>query len=238
MLDWLLTAFVVLIVIGLGIELLFFLLHALFLGVYVGGGIIAGIVGGISILGTTGIVIPYSKDAYKACIAQCIDVAAAAGHSQVVLTTGRRSEKFAQQGLSLPEECYIQAGDFIGSALQACLRKRIRKAIIWGMIGKISKLAMGQLYTNISDSEVDIRFLAALAGECGVKDEALAGLGATISANHFREVIPAEYLSCVAGRLCYLACMQCRENAGKKLAVECILSDYSGTVLGRAAIEE
>jgi cobalt-precorrin-5B (C1)-methyltransferase len=78
-----------------------------------------GIVGGISILGTTGMVIPYSVEAYTACISQALDVAAAAGGGEVVLTTGRRSEKFAQRELTtLAEEGFIQAGDFIGYSLE------------------------------------------------------------------------------------------------------------------------
>jgi cobalt-precorrin-5B (C1)-methyltransferase len=197
-----------------------------------------GIIGGISILGTTGIVIPYSINAYKVCIIQSIDVAVATGNSQVVLTTGRRSEKFAQRELALPEECYIQSGDFIGFSLQASLKKQIKKVVIWGMIGKISKLALGHLYTNISDSEVNIDFLTALARDCGIPAELLTKLNETVSANHFREIIPDEYLGCVADRLCYLASVKCWEYIGKKLTVECILSDYNGIILGRAAIEK
>ncbi len=197
-----------------------------------------GIVGGISILGTTGIVIPYSINAYKVCISQGIDVAVATGNSQVVLTTGRRSEKFAQRELSLPEECYVQAGDFIGFSLQACLQKQIQKVIVWGMIGKISKLAMGHLYTNISDSEVDINFLAKLARECGVPAELIIKINETVSANHFREILPAEYLNCIAEQLCYMAGVKCWESVDKKLAVECVMSDYDGNILGRATIEK
>ncbi len=73
-----------------------------------------GILGGISILGTTGIVIPYSVNAYTTCISQALDVAVACGCQQVILTTGRRSEKFAQSELALAEECFVQVGDFIG----------------------------------------------------------------------------------------------------------------------------
>ncbi len=194
-----------------------------------------GIVKGISILGTTGIVIPYSVNAYKACISQGVDVAAACGCRQVVLTTGRRSEKFAQGELALAEECFVQAGDFIGYSLGECARRRLAKVIVWGMTGKISKLAAGHLYTNISDSKVDMGLLAGVAAGCGVQDGMLKILQEAITANHFRRMLPPEYTRKFCDRLCRLAAEKCREGAGAKLEVECIMTSYDGTILGRAS---
>ncbi|MFC1906987.1 cobalt-precorrin-5B (C(1))-methyltransferase [Chloroflexota bacterium] len=193
-----------------------------------------GIVGGISILGTTGIVIPYSVEAYQACISQALDVAVACGYRQVVLTTGRRSEKFAQSELALAEECFVQAGDFIGYSLGECARRNLSEVIVWGMMGKISKLAAGHLYTNISDSRVDIGFLAAVAASCGVPDEALNDLKAAITANHFRRMLPPERTRGYCDKLCLLAARKCRDEIGGKLEVECIMTGYDGIILGRA----
>jgi cobalt-precorrin-5B (C1)-methyltransferase len=194
-----------------------------------------GIVKGISILGTTGIVIPYSVNAYKASISQALDVAVACGCHRVVLTTGRRSEKFAQGELvSLREECFIQAGDFIGYSLGECARRHLAQVTIWGMTGKISKLAAGHFYTNVSDSRVDIGFLAEVAAGCGVSDETLNDLKAAVTANHFRRLLPQEYSKDFCDRLCRLAAVKCRNRTGGKLGVECVISSYDGAVLGRA----
>lgn len=193
-----------------------------------------GIVGGISILGTTGIVIPYSVDAYTACISQGLDVAVACGCREAVLTTGRRSEKFAQRELALPDECFIQAGDFIGYSLKECVRRPLAKVTIWGMPGKISKLAAGNLFTNVSDSRVNIGFLIQAATDCGVPDEALQVLSGSVSANHFRQVIPANNVQRFDEYLCLLAARQCRESIDGRLEVECVMSDYDGHILGRA----
>jgi cobalt-precorrin-5B (C1)-methyltransferase len=193
-----------------------------------------GIVEGISILGTTGIVIPYSVNAYKACISQALDVAVACGCGQVVLTTGRRSEKFAQSELALPEECFVQAGDFIGYSLEECATRNLFKVVVWGMTGKISKLAAGHLYTNVSDSTVDIGFLAEVAASCSVPDEILNDLKEAVTANHFRKILPPEYTRKFCDKLCQLAASRCRDKAGKKLDVECIMTSYDGTILGRA----
>ena len=193
-----------------------------------------GIIGGISILGTTGIVIPYSTSAYTDCISQSLDVAIACGYREAVLTTGRRSEKFAQKELDLAEECFIQAGDFIGYSLKECANKDLDKIFIWGMIGKISKLALGHMYTNISDSKVDIGFLSEVAATSGVPDKTLHDLQGSITANHLRKIMPPKYMGDFCDRLCLLAAEKCRSYAGGKLELECIMSDYTGIPLGRA----
>ena len=193
-----------------------------------------GIVNGISIIGTTGIVIPYSVNAYKASISQALDIAAAGGCQQVVFTTGRRSEKFAQKEIRLPEMCFIQAGDFIGYSLEQCVEKNIRRATIWGMTGKISKLAAGHLYTNISDSRVDIGFLIDVAAGCGLSAEELKDLKEAVTANQLRRRLPEQYVRIFCDRLCELAVQKCSDKTKGKLIIECIMSDYDGTVLGRS----
>jgi len=197
-----------------------------------------GIVEGISILGTTGIVIPYSVNAYKACISQALDVAVACDCRQVVLTTGRRSEKFAQSELALAEECFVQAGDFIGYALEECVRKGVAKATIWGMMGKLSKLAAGHLYTNVSHSRVDIGFLAGVAASCGIPHKMVKTLRSAVTANHLRKMLPPEHTREFCTQLCLLAARKCREGAGGKLEAECIMTSYDGIILGRANVQK
>jgi cobalt-precorrin-5B (C1)-methyltransferase len=193
-----------------------------------------GIVGGISILGTTGIVIPYSINAYTACISQSVCIAVASGCKEVVLTTGRRSEKYAQQEIKLPEECFIQAGDYIDHSLHECAKKNITRVIVWGMIGKISKLAAGHLYTNVSDSLVDIKLLAGLASDCDIPREIVQAVKEAVTANHFRKLLPAQYLRIFCDKLCLLAAQKCRTATGNKVTVECIVTDPEGVIIGRA----
>lgn len=192
-----------------------------------------GIKGGISILGTTGIVIPYSISAYKACISQSLDIARACHCNQIVLTTGRRSEKYAQSNFNLPEECFIQAGDFIGFSLRECAMRHFSGTIIWGMTGKISKLAAGHLYTNISDSSIDIGFLAGIALNCGVPEQTVESLRSSVTANHFRRMLPEEYVPDFCNRLCSLAARKCSDAVHDTLHIECIMSSYDGIILGR-----
>jgi len=191
-----------------------------------------GIVGGISILGTTGIVIPYSKEACTASISLGLNVALACGCREVILTTGRRSEKFAQRRLKLPEECFIQMGDFVGYALKECARKGFRKAVIWGMIGKLSKLARGVFYTHSSASEVDLNFLAEVAKGCGVRD--VGRLREAVTAHHFLKLLGDEREE-VCSRICLLAAERAWEYAGGFLKIEVVMSDNEGNILGWAS---
>jgi cobalamin biosynthesis protein CbiD len=101
------------------------------------------------------------------------------------------------------------------------------------MTGKISKLAAGHLYTNISDSKVDMNFLAGVAAGCGVPDGIIDELKKAATANHFRKLLPEAYAGAFCDALCRLAAAKCRESTGGKLAVECVMSSYDGAPLGR-----
>ena len=123
-----------------------------------------GLVGGISILGTSGIVKPYSTAAYKASVVQAIDVARNRGLDALVLTTGGKSEAYAMKLYpSLPEEAFIQVGDFIGTGIKHCARRGAGRAVVVGMIGKLSKMANGKMQTHAAGSEVNMELLAGLA---------------------------------------------------------------------------
>ena len=98
-----------------------------------------GIVGGISILGTSGIVVPYSTASFAAAIRQQIDVVVSMGDDAVVLTTGGRSEDYARKILELPEHSFIQMGDFSGYAISQCTKKGIKRAYVGGFIGKFAR---------------------------------------------------------------------------------------------------
>ncbi len=129
-----------------------------------------GIVNGISILGTTGIVHPYSTAAFRASVVQGVDVAARQGLDTVVLTTGGRTEKFTIKELSqLQSACFVQMGDFLGPALDAAKENGIRHIIIGGMVGKLTKIAQGEIITHARRNPVNTQLLADIASEIGAE---------------------------------------------------------------------
>ncbi|WP_031435205.1 cobalt-precorrin-5B (C(1))-methyltransferase [Methylomarinum vadi] len=127
-----------------------------------------GIVGGISILGTTGIVHPYSTAAFRASVIQGIEVAVNQGQTVVVLTTGGRTEKFTMRELpELAPACFVQMGDFLKYALDTVVKCGIRHVVIGGMVGKLTKIAQGETITHANRSAVDTGLLANIAAEIG-----------------------------------------------------------------------
>ncbi len=121
-----------------------------------------GIVGGISILGTTGVVKPLSHEAYIATIGSAVSVAAASGLTQVVFTTGRRSERFAMKTFpDLPAEAFVQIGDFFKASLEKAVETGLRSVTLAVFFGKAVKMAKGAPHTHAAKSDVS---LAALAG--------------------------------------------------------------------------
>ena len=108
-----------------------------------------GIVGGISILGTTGIVRPFSTAAWAASVVQAVNVMGAQGHDTFVLSTGGLTEKAAMRLLpDLEEVCFIEVGDFTGQAIRRAVENGLGTCFFVGMAGKISKLAAGVMMTH------------------------------------------------------------------------------------------
>ncbi len=186
-----------------------------------------GIVGGISILGTTGIVEPMSLAAFTHSISCGVDVALAAGLDEVVFSTGRSSERVVERALRLPEVAYVLTGDHMGHALRdAGGRKGLRRATVAGQFGKFTKLAAGRFETHCSDSSVEFGFLAGLCRDAGAD----AGLIKRVEgANTAREVfflLREAGLGAVLNRVCALARANSMQAAGGRLEVRAVLVGY------------
>jgi cobalt-precorrin-5B (C1)-methyltransferase len=193
-----------------------------------------GIIGGISILGTSGIVKPYSTAAYKVSIVQAIDVATAIGLDEVVLTTGGRSEEYAMHYFSLREEAFVQMGDWVGFTLTYLAKKGVSKVNIAGMIGKLSKVVNGDFHTHASRSGVDLNGLAALAAFCGADTETVAAVRRSNTAREAQEIVLANGVTGFFDKVAERAAAQCRAYAEGAFTVQCVLTDSDGAVLGRA----
>ncbi|MEM7272255.1 MAG: cobalt-precorrin-5B (C(1))-methyltransferase [Actinomycetota bacterium] len=189
-----------------------------------------GIEGGISILGTTGIVKPFSTASYRASVVQQIDVAAAQGLDTVVLATGSRSDDWAQLAWpDLPPVAFVEVGDFTGIALRRAAGDGIAAVRFVGMAGKIAKLAAGVMMTHFHRSKVDTELLAAVAREVEASEAVVAAATATNTARHFAEVCLAERETAPLSLLCAMAADRCRAHAAGELEVEVTMVDFAGT---------
>jgi cobalt-precorrin-5B (C1)-methyltransferase len=192
-----------------------------------------GILGGLSILGTTGIVIPYSCSAWIDSIRRGIDVARAIGHTHVGGCTGTTSEQTVQHLYDLPEDAMLDMGDFAGALLKYLARHPVPRLTIGGGIGKIAKLADGFLDLHSARSKVDLGLLASLAGRAGATPE-------------LQERIRAGNTALDALQVCQQAGVplgdavaeQARDAAldvlrTRAIIVDVVVIDRAGTIVGR-----
>jgi cobalt-precorrin-5B (C1)-methyltransferase len=192
-----------------------------------------GIIGGISILGTSGIVIPFSTASFAASIRQNLDVSLAMGNDTVVLTTGGRSEEFSKSLVDLPEHCFVQMGDFSGYAIQQCAKKGIKKAYIVGFIGKLSKIAKGVKQTHVKGSKVDMDFIADLAKESGANNNVISQIKMANTARHVQEIIQENNLEEFFKKICLKVHDHMSKLSENKISLEVVLFDFDGSVLSR-----
>ncbi|VAX35563.1 Cobalt-precorrin-5B (C1)-methyltransferase [hydrothermal vent metagenome] len=196
-----------------------------------------GIEGGISILGTTGIVRPYSTAAFKFSVIKEIEVAHAQGILEVVLTTGGKSEQFAMNFFpKFKEESFIQVGDFIGVGLKASVRCRMLKIHIVGMMGKLSKMADGQMQTHVAGSKVNMNLLAGLAKEAGASENLCQEIQQANTARHALELAEKENILNITNLVCREVCHITEKYIEQALSVHTYLFDFNGKLLAKGGV--
>jgi cobalt-precorrin-5B (C1)-methyltransferase len=186
-----------------------------------------GIVGGISILGTTGIVRPFSTAAWAASVVQAINVMGAQGHKTFVLSTGGLTEKAAMRLLpDLEEVCFIEVGDFTGQAIKQAVRRGLKRCFFVGMAGKLAKLAAGVMMTHWTRSRVDNELLARITRDAGGSRELIEGVEGANTARHAYELWRAAGLEKAPYLLCRRVAENLHEYSEGKLEVHAIMVDF------------
>lgn len=198
-----------------------------------------GIIGGISILGTTGKVFPYSTASWRASVIQAVEMAARNHAPKLVLCTGGRSEKFAMRIFSeLPELAFVELSVFTGDALKTCVACGVEEAVFVGMIGKMIKTAQGHMQTHVAGNQVDFAFLAQVCRDTGAPQALVDAVARANTGRHFLELCQEYGQTAPLQRIVELALMHCVrfiEAQGGAMGFETILVDFDGNVLARAA---
>jgi cobalt-precorrin-5B (C1)-methyltransferase len=194
-----------------------------------------GIVGGLSILGTTGIVVPYSCAAWIASIQRGIDVARAAGLVHIAGATGASSEAAVRKLCDLPEIALIDMGDFVGGMLKYVRAHPVARVTIAGGVAKMTKLAQGLLDLHSKRGEVDLAALATLAEMAG-GSAALRGriVGANTAAEAFGHA-QADGIGLGDAVAQAAQAVAARVVQGKEIAIDTVLFDRDGRLVGRAS---
>ncbi len=186
-----------------------------------------GIIGGISVLGTTGIVRPFSTASWRASVGQAVDVMGAQGGDTFVLSTGGLTEKAAMRLLpDLEEVCFIEVGDFTGHAIKKGLENGMRRVFFVGMAGKISKLAAGVMMTHWTRSKVDNELLAEITREAGGSEELVSQMHDANTARHAYELWRDAGLHRACNLVCERAAECLTEYAGGGIEVYVVLVDF------------
>jgi cobalt-precorrin-5B (C1)-methyltransferase len=196
-----------------------------------------GIEGGISILGTTGIVKPFSHKAYEETIQTALSVAASNGCREVVLSTGGKSERFAQQILAdYPSEAFVQVADFFAFSIREALRMGFSKVVHSAFFGKVVKMAQGHEYTHAHKVALDLNPVAELAREMGYDEDLCRELAAANTARHALELLLSHQATDLIAAVARGALRESRRIGEEKMAVRLLLFDYDGALL--ADLEE
>ncbi|HDM75315.1 MAG TPA: cobalt-precorrin-5B (C(1))-methyltransferase [Deltaproteobacteria bacterium] len=194
-----------------------------------------GIMGGISILGTRGTVLPFSHQAYKDTITLAMDVARARSLDTIVLSTGGRSERLAGELLgNMPEEAFVQVADFFEFSLKEAARRGFKHIILSCFFGKLVKMAQGCKYTHARKSSLDLQALSGWCLEEGmppqdakkvaIANTAIEALGIILEADQSDKII---------SRVLQEALRSAKEYVGPGPSLEYLLFSMQGELLGK-----
>ena len=190
-----------------------------------------GILGGISILGTTGIVRPMSHDAFIATITSALSIARASGVKGVVLTTGRRSERFAQNlWPAIAAEAFIQIGDFFKLSLEAASKRGFEQITLTVFFGKALKMAQGVPHTHAAKSSLTLNKLSEWALHLTADRQFAKRILSANTARHAFDIIGnhnPEVIFHVGRQIVKSAQL----FAGKKIRIQSVIFDYTGNVV-------
>ena len=192
---------------------------------------ILGVEGGLSIIGTTGVLRPMSEEAFKNSLVPQIDVAKAAGFDELVFVPGKIGETIAKQ-LNFPDGAIIQTSNFIGFMLEAAAERGVAKVILCGHIGKLAKVAAGVFHTHNRVADGRLETLAAYSAAEGLPACEVQKILDANTAEDAAQIIAANHLERVYKTIAARASLRAERYVFGKLKVKTILVDYAGKILG------
>ncbi|TMJ62659.1 MAG: cobalt-precorrin-5B (C(1))-methyltransferase, partial [Alphaproteobacteria bacterium] len=191
-----------------------------------------GIIGGLSVLGTTGVVVPFSCSSWIHAIRRGIDVARAAGLDHIAAATGTTSERAVQRLYDLPEHALIDMGDFVGGTLKYLRRHPVRRLTLAGGFAKLAKLAAGHLDLHSSRSRADPTMLTSLLAATGAEPAEVEAAGRSDSATAILD-IAGERAPALAEAVARRAREVALATLSGGIAVEVAIVDRTGEFLAR-----
>ena len=184
-----------------------------------------GVIGGLSILGTTGIVRPVSAKAWTDTIEASMQVARAIGLTEVILSTGRTSEAVVQGLLRLPEETQVMMGDYLRYALEAAQRHGFSRIHLAAMWAKLVKAALAVPQTHVRNGALETRQAAELLAALGLDEAGAAELRTANTAREIYDRLKMQHRDDLIEAVCRRAKAQTEEGSGLPVRVYLVTSD-------------
>ena len=191
-----------------------------------------GVIGGISILGTTGIVEPKSIDAYKTSLSLQLDIVKASGGDKVFLVLGYVGERYCKKVLGLSDDSVIKIGDHVGFMLEQCAKKKIEEVLLIGHIGKLVKVANGQFNTHIRFGDRRIETIAHHARRCGASGEIIEAILKETTAEATITLLRENGLMKVFDDIAREVVLRIENLVEGRLRIHCNILSLDGEVLG------
>lgn len=191
-----------------------------------------GIEGGISILGTSGIVEPMSEESIKESLVLQIPVALEEGFNSLVLTPGRRGQRQAVEVLGFPAPSVIQMSNFVGFMLSTCAGYKVKEVLLCGSLGKLSKVAGGIFHTHSKIADGRREIIAANSALEGASQETINQIMESVTAEGTAKILQEKGLERVFYRLAERASFRAEKHVQGNLKVGTIFLSYEGKVLG------
>lgn len=190
-----------------------------------------GIIGGISILGTTGIVRPMSEEAFKSSILPELDQAQAYGHQAIILTPGHYGFRAATEQLLVPAEAIVQMSNFVGFLLEEAAFRKIEKVVLFGHIGKLIKVAGGIFHTHTHVADARMEILLAHSALAGVPVERLKELAEFPTMEGAAKELLAEGWDAVLFELAQRASLRAMEHVHGQMQIGTVYTLLNGEMI-------
>jgi cobalt-precorrin-5B (C1)-methyltransferase len=190
-----------------------------------------GIVGGISILGTSGIVTPMSEEAWKESVALELNVAVAKGFNQIVYTFGNYGEGFAVDELGIEKDRVIKVSNFIGYMLDRAMESNIENILVIGHLGKLVKVAAGIFHTHSRVADARMEILAAYTALEGAPQDVTARIFECRTTEAAAAIIKENGYTTVFDRIAGNASKRCTEYMYNKIKVGTVLFNEDNSLL-------
>ncbi|MGD6851370.1 MAG: cobalt-precorrin-5B (C(1))-methyltransferase CbiD [Candidatus Bathyarchaeia archaeon] len=195
-----------------------------------------GVKGGISILGTTGVVKPYSAEACRRSMLPQIDVAIAGGYKRILVVPGNIGERIAKDKFGVPEDAIVQTGDFVGYMLDKAVEKGVKEIIVLGHSGKLAKLAARLFNTHHKVGDARNEVIASYAGAAGADTKTIRALLEANTTDEATEILRQVNLAeptynLIAERIH----KQVSDRVENKIKISVVIVAMDGRVLGMDA---